>query len=306
MSLVAQAALGIAAVTAGGLTWGAAESAAFTTRRVTVPCLPPGTPSASVLHVSDFHVAPWQRRKLSWIASLAELEPDLVVDTGDNLGHRDSIGPLLEAMAGLLQRPGLYVNGSNDYYAPKPLNPFKYFRGPSKVGAARVPLPVNDLLDGFGSAGWLDLNNARARIEVAGVGIDIVGLDDPHIRRDALPAPVDVAAPALTLGLVHAPYRRALDALTEDGAQLILAGHTHGGQVRMPGVGALVTNCDLDRRRARGLHGWPAARPDRPGGADSRWLHVSAGAGTSPYAPVRFACRPEATLLRLTAADRVE
>ena len=63
-----------------------------------------------------------------------------------------------------------------------------------------------------------------------------------------------------------------------------------------------MTNCDLDTRRAKGLHGWPGPRPDQPGGAGSTWMHVSAGLGTSPYAPVRFACRPEATLLTLVAA----
>jgi predicted MPP superfamily phosphohydrolase len=86
-----------------------------------------------------------------------------------------------------------------------------------------------------------------------------------------------------------------------DGTDVVLAGHTHGGQLCLPGVGALVTNCDIDRRRAKGLHGWPGPRPDEAGGAGSTWLHVSAGAGTSPYAPVRFACRPEATLLTFTA-----
>ena len=92
--------------------------------------------------------------------------------------------------------------------------------------------------------------------------------------------------------------------MTADGAGLVIAGHTHGGQLAVPLVGALVTNCDLDRRRAKGLsRWWPGA--DRGavvgGAADAAWLHVSAGLGTSPYAPVRFACRPEATLLTLTA-----
>ena len=72
--------------------------------------------------------------------------------------------------------------------------------------------------------------------------------------------------------------------------ELLLAGHTHGGQLCLPFKGALVTNCDLDTGRAKGLH--------RHHGS---WLHVSAGLGTSPYAPVRFFCRPEATLLTLTA-----
>jgi predicted MPP superfamily phosphohydrolase len=105
----------------------------------------------------------------------------------------------------------------------------------------------------------------------------------------------------LRLGVTHAPYRRILDEMQADGADLILAGHTHGGQLALPFYGALVTNCDLDTRRAKGLHGWPGARPDEPDGAGSTWMHVSAGLGTSPYAPVRFACRPEATLLTLVA-----
>jgi predicted MPP superfamily phosphohydrolase len=92
-----------------------------------------------------------------------------------------------------------------------------------------------------------------------------------------------------------------LDQLHGDGVDAILAGHTHGGQLCLPFFGALVTNCDIDRRRAKGLHGWPGPRPDEVGGNGSAWLHVSAGAGTSPYAPVRFACRPEATLLTFTA-----
>jgi predicted MPP superfamily phosphohydrolase len=124
--------------------------------------------------------------------------------------------------------------------------------------------------------------------------VSFVGLDDPHIGRDNLPEPTADTGD-LRVGVVHAPYLRALGALRDDGARLILAGHTHGGQVCLPGYGTLVTNCDLDRRRARGLHAWPD-------GAEDTWLHVSAGLGTSPYAPVRVACRPEATILTLVPA----
>jgi predicted MPP superfamily phosphohydrolase len=123
-------------------------------------------------------------------------------------------------------------------------------------------------------------------------------MDDPHIGRDAMP-PVEGARGALHLGVVHAPYARALSELRDDGADLMFAGHTHGGQVCVPGYGALVTNCDLDRRKVKGLSTWPGARDD----AESTWLHVSAGAGTSPFAPVRFACRPEATVLTLMPRD---
>ena len=107
-------------------------------------------------------------------------------------------------------------------------------------------------------------------------------------------APVDAD---LRVGVAHAPYLRVLDQYARDGYDLTFAGHTHGGQVCLPFKGAIVTNCDLDTARAKGLHRHPA--DSRPGDPDSSWLHVSAGAGTSPYTPVRLCCRPEATLLTL-------
>src|SRR5204862_4950927 len=72
------------------------------------------------------------------------------------------------------------------------------------------------------------------------------------------------------------------------GYDLLVAGHTHGGQVCLPGYGAIVTNCSMPRRLAAGLI--------RMGPAV---LHTSPGLGTSKYAPFRFGCRPEATLLEL-------
>ena len=98
--------------------------------------------------------------------------------------------------------------------------------------------------------------------------------------------------------MAHAPYLRVLDQFAADGYDAIIAGHTHGGQVCLPRLGALTTNCDLDPARAKGLHRHPAALGT--GDPGSSWLHVSAGLGTNPYARVRVACRPEATLLTLT------
>jgi predicted MPP superfamily phosphohydrolase len=255
-----------------------------------------------VLHLSDVHLVPSQRAKLRWIRTLAELKPDLVVNTGDNWAHPDALKPLLEALGPLLDVPGGFVYGSNDYFRPVPKNPFTYFRGPTALRPDPRELPSEALTEAFVAAGWRDLTNARAVVAVSGATVDLVGLDDPHIDRDRMPPPTSVSADAtLRIGVVHAPYARALRALRDDGAGLVLAGHTHGGQVCVPGFGALVTNCDLDRRRAKGLSGWPGARPDAPGGEASVWLNVSAGIGTSPYARVRFACRPEAIVLDLVA-----
>lgn len=281
-------------VGSAALAWGLAEAHAFTVRRVSVPVLPRGSQPIRVLHLSDLHLTPSQRDKIAWVRDLANEPVDLVVTTGDNLGHEHAVAPLLAAYAPLTGVPGVFVFGSNDYHGPLPKSPFLYFGGPSSVHARARELPTEDLRRGLADAGWLDLNNARATLTLRDSVVSFVGLDDPHIGRDNLPEPTADTGD-LRVGVVHAPYLRALGALRDDGARLILAGHTHGGQVCLPGYGTLVTNCDLDRRRARGLHAWPD-------GAEDTWLHVSAGLGTSPYAPVRVACRPEATILTLVPA----
>jgi predicted MPP superfamily phosphohydrolase len=171
--------------------------------------------------------------------------------------------------------------------------------GQRNVHTPKLPWP--DLRDGFEDHGWVDLSNRRTHVEVGGVRIAFAGVDDPHLEYDDLES---VAGPAdpdsdLRVAVAHAPYLRVLDAFARDGYDAIFAGHTHGGQLCLPAKGAIVTNCDLDRERAKGLHRHPAR--SRPGDPGSSWLHVSAGLGTSPYAPVRFACRPEASLVTLTA-----
>ena len=268
------------------------ECNAFTLRRYDVPVLPPGSRPLRVLHVSDVHMTPAQRRKQQWLSSLAELRPDLVVNTGDNLSAKLGVPATLAAFEAFAGIPGVFVLGSNDYYAPKPKNPFKYFF-PNHKRVAGDPNPWRDLVAGFAGLGWTDLTNRRASVVAGGRTIDVVGVDDPHLRRDDESVAAQPADPAadLRLALVHAPEPRVLDRYAAGGYQLLMSGHTHGGQLRVPGYGALVTNCGLDRARARGL--------SRYGDA---WLHVSAGLGTSPYAPVRFACLPEATLLTLVPA----
>jgi predicted MPP superfamily phosphohydrolase len=299
---------------AGALAWASlVEVRWYALREVTVPVLAAGQDPIRVLHLADLHLTPDQRRKIDWVRDLSTLRPDLVIDTGDNWAHLDAMPGLLEALEPLLALPGAFVLGSNDYVAPRPKNPARYLLPDARSAAPKAPilLPWRELVARFRAAGWVDLSNRRDLLKVAGRVVSLVGTDDAHMERDRFPAaggPDDARTEPgrvdLHLGVTHAPYRRVLDAMHDDGADLVLAGHTHGGQLAVPVVGALVTNCDLDTGRAKGLHGWPGPRPDEPGGDRSTWLHVSAGLGTSPYAPVRFACRPEATLLTLVAADR--
>lgn len=280
---------------AAGLAYARWEAESYRLRRVDVPVLPPGAEPLRVLHLSDVHLLPRHRRRRRWLRSLAALEPDLVVDTGDNISAANAVGPLLEALDPLLHRPGVLVLGSNDYFAPRLRNPAAYLAGPSAVVGPRRRLPTEELVAGLTRHGWVDVDNARTSLTARGHRIDVVGVDDPHLGRDRyldVGARADAAA-TVTIGVAHAPYRRVLDAMTADGVDLVLAGHTHGGQLALPGHGALVTNCDLPTRYASGLHQWTYRRRHS-------WLHVSAGVGTSPFTPVRFACPPEATLLTLT------
>jgi predicted MPP superfamily phosphohydrolase len=291
--------LTLAGVGAGaGLAYAAGyEVRAFTLRRHTVPVLPPGHATLRVLHLSDLHLTPRQRTKQQWVASLAGIRPDLVVTTGDLIAHRDGVSALAAALDGLLDVPGIFVRGSNDYFAPELKNPGRYLLpDDGRRSVHNNPLPTADLDALLTRSGWRDLDNARTIVTVGDTAIDVVGTDDAHLSYDRYDTVSGPRAPDadLLLGVTHAPYLRVLDAMVADGADLVLAGHTHGGQLCLPGGRALVTNCDLDTERARGLSTHPA-----DGGPGSAWLHVSGGLGTSPMAPVRFACRPEASLLTL-------
>jgi uncharacterized protein len=260
-------------------------------RRERVEALDPGQAPLTVLHLSDLHLTASDARRVAFLERLAAEPVDLVVLTGDMLGEPAGLGPVLEALGRFRPRLGaVAVLGSNDYWAPRFRNPLTYFMGPSsRRGRSSPRNPWRELVEGLEGRGWTVLSNRRGQLG----DIEVAGLDDPHIRRDdpATPVPANGdARPRLRLGVVHSPYRRALDAFAGNGYDLVLAGHTHGGQVCLPGVGALVTNCDLPRDRVRGLSRW-----------GSSWLHVSAGLGTSKYAPFRFACRPEASLLTVVS-----
>ncbi|MCK2214547.1 metallophosphoesterase [Actinomadura sp. ATCC 31491] len=264
----------------------------FRLRRFDVPVLERGQRPVRILHLTDLHLTPRRSMLIKWVRSLGALKPDLVVNTGDSIAHPEAVPALLHALEPLLSRPGLFVYGSNDLYAPKPKNPARYLWRTSKNERRQhVPsLPWEELGAGMAAEGWLDMNNTTARIKVGDLDVAVAGIHDSHISRDrydlvAGPAPADAD---LRLGVMHSPEPRNMSLFAADGYQLLLAGHTHGGQLCVPFYGALVTNCGIDRARVKGL--------SRHDGA---WLHVSAGLGTSPYAPARFACFPEASLLTL-------
>ena len=294
---------GVGTVSGAALTaYAVWETRQYTLREVTVPLLPRGQRPLKVLHLSDIHMTPGQTRKQEWLQGLAATRPDLVVNTGDNLSHRDS-GPVVrESLGDLLDVPGVFVFGSNDYFSPTLRNPLRYLLPDDGTRNTDAPaLPWRDLRGDFLHAGWLDLTNRQDTLTVGETTFACAGVDDPHLGYDRLDLVQGAADPGadVRLAVAHAPYLRVLDQFAADGYDAVIAGHTHGGQVCVPYVGALTTNCDLEPARAKGLHRHPA--DSRDGDPGSSWLHVSAGLGTSPYAQIRVACRPEATLLTLVA-----
>jgi len=279
-----------------GLVWATAiERRWYALRHVTVPALRPGaTRPLRVLHVSDLHQLPRQEHRLAFIRACADHAPDVIVASGDLLESDDSIDEVVATLGEVARdRIGLAVLGAHDYWGAVARNPAEYLLAPHRRHYGR-PLDTRRLVDGLTAAGYTVLDNDRETVKTPAGLVDVAGLGDPHVDLDR-PEAVDWTPPAadvaLRLGLVHAPYRRALDLFAARDFDLVMTGHTHGGQLRAPLLGALVNNSDLPLRQSRGL-----SRLD--GGA---WLHVSAGLGHSRFAPVRFACRPEASIIDVVA-----
>jgi predicted MPP superfamily phosphohydrolase len=173
-----------AAVAAGSLVAGIGyasiiERNAFVTREVTMPVLSPGSTPLRVLHISDIHMRPNQRRKQAWLRELAGLEPDLVVNTGDNLAHPKAVPAVVQTLGDLLSVPGVFVFGSNDYFGPRLKNPANYLTKPTHRSFGE-PLPWQDLRAAFTERGWLDMTHTRREFDVAGLRIAVAGVDDPH------------------------------------------------------------------------------------------------------------------------------
>lgn len=252
--------------------------------------LPKGSKSIRVLHISDVHMAPWQKRKQAFIKSLSSEAPDLIINTGDNLGHQNVIHNVIDSYSEILKFPGVFVNGSNDYYAPRVKNPFGYLIAPSTPDNSR-PLATDELTNAFENHGWKNLNNRSTELEINGTKIGFIGVDDPHDKLDDL-STVTKLRNELIIGVAHAPYRRVIESFAEAGADIMFAGHTHGGQVRFPLIGALTTNSDLPTKYAKGLSAWLFNEK-------VMLLNVAAGLGNSIYAPVRFWNRPEVRVITL-------
>lgn len=254
--------------------------------------------------------------------------PDLVLVTGDMIEGDAGIDPLLDAVSGYEARGGIfYVLGSHDYFRSKFKIPTHYVIG-GRSPVKAPPNDIRRLEEGFQKLGWSSLTNRTEIVKLAarapsadagprrrgdagrprggdaagrvpesqrGVGdggeemvtIRVTGVDDPYLRWHRTDHIERRADEAFAIGLVHSP--EVISDYVLNGFDLVLAGHTHAGQIRLPGLGALVTNSSLPAALAGGLHAVGTA-----------WLHVSPGVGNSRFTPFRIGARPEITVLEVT------
>jgi predicted MPP superfamily phosphohydrolase len=241
----------------------------------------------TILHISDLHLKARDRKLARFVKDLASLEDiDLILATGDLIEDDSGIAPLIDCFSKLKARFGcFYVLGSHDYYQSRFTSWGKYFTG-KKSSLMPKDAATGELEAGLARYGWQALRNSSKVVDAGWGQLRVTGLDDPYLNRHDVGVIHLDGEEKMAIGLVHSP-----DVVSEwflAGFDLVVAGHTHAGQVRVPFYGALVTNCSLPTALAGGAH--------RVGNG---WLHVSPGLGTGKFSPIRFNCLPEATLLEM-------
>jgi uncharacterized protein len=248
-----------------------------------------------VLHVSDLHISRNTLWRLEAVARTARREWDLVLLSGDFAEEPEGIEPVAESLGRLRARYGVWaVLGNHDYYhyrADTPVRWLQVLLGSFRHGRCdRLSLDfgVEDLVSALERRGIRVLRNEFASGRIEGGGdFQVFGLDDPvtgHDNPRLLYGKDDPAA--LRLALTHAPTHLAL--LRPLNPHLVFCGHTHGGQIRLPFMGAVSTGSEAPRRAAAGL-----VRQD---GLN---VHISPGAGAGVVFPWRFAAPAEITVIRL-------
>jgi uncharacterized protein len=258
-------------VATGGLAWGLYEAGWVRFEEIELPLagLPEDLSGVRIAHLSDFHLgvpSPATRaieRAVDWVA---ERRPDLVLVTGDLLARPAGAARLRKLVDRL---PPVYaVLGNHDYADSR--DPF------SK--------PVGQVDLGRGTL----LADEAVTIELRGRRVQIVGVDPrSYMRLEA--RPWELIDPTADLRIVLCHFPRVVDRLPEGAFDLVLAGHTHDGQISLPYPGGKIRLAHPRAPYNHGVYRRPAAT-----------LHVSSGLGTT-FVPLRFFARPEATELRLVS-----
>ena len=232
-----------------------------------LPSLRAGAADLTVIHLSDLHLRGLGSRERDAIDRVNAARPDLILISGD-LTSRGCRPADLETFLGALRahHGKFLVWGNHDYYGAEPASGW----GPAAVRRG----------------GFTLLSNENRAVDVPGARLRIAGLDDPVTGRDNLRAAMSrVSRRDLCILIAHSP--EIVRSLGNWDVDLVFAGHTHGGQIRLPGV----TPFWVPYGTRDYVEGWFTVQ------GNAR-LHVSQGLGWS-YLPARFLCRPRIDVITL-------
>jgi hypothetical protein len=279
LNLPAPVLLASAAAAAIALYATAYEPFAIRLRRLRLNCprLPTEFDGFTILQLSDLHMSKMGRRERRVTRMIRDLSPDILAITGD-LAFDDVSGRQLAAMAlGARPREGAFaISGNADVRHPG------FYAGVRRV---------------MREAGIRFLENEHIMLRRGGASIVIAGVDDPHSGRDDLGRAVEGAPDdRFTLLLSHTPA--IIVAAIEVGADVVLSGHTHGGQLALPFIGPLYTRSGHGKGLAAGLLGGESLRKVIDLDPGRTQVYVSRGIGSS-FLPLRFLAPPEIALLEL-------
>ncbi len=219
-----------------------------------------------VVHLSDLHLHRYDRYFRQVAAATSTLNPDLILLTGDYVEEARNLSGVLDFLAQLKAPAGVFaVQGNWEYWAL---------------------IEGKNLRDKFRSKGVELLINQRADIDYKGVAISILGIDFPSPSGSVQQLNDAAEKSRVNIALSHVPAFQ--HEIMDDTSDLILCGHTHGGQVRLP----MLKPFHLPRHSGRFVDGlYRVGKKDTP-------LYVTRGIGTS-IMPLRFFCPPEINLIRL-------
>ncbi|EHL09130.1 Ser/Thr phosphatase family protein [Desulfitobacterium hafniense DP7] len=236
---------------------------------VAINGLPQEFEGFTILHLTDLHAKKYGDRQDKLIRLINRQNFDMVAMTGDFIDKDNpDLEPTLELIQGLAAKPIFFVPGNHEW---------------------RYDFSIKSSLEEHGVK---ILDNKNAELARGDARLWIAGVDDPYLHRDKLEEALHGIADAQPkLLLAHAP--NIFKPAAESGVELVLVGHTHGGQVRLPLIGAIVAP-------GQGLF------PQYDYGhftAGSTNMIVNGGLGESTL-PLRFCSRPEIVLVKLVSAPQ--
>lgn len=249
----------------------------ISTLDIGIPHLSDSLDGFTICHLSDLHIGRFGRLERKLARMLSTVDADLCLITGDLLSAPGGVEPLAQVLAGLRPKHGIFAVLGNSEHDPW--------------------MPGASVADDLAKHGIRVLINECTYLSLDGTGLSIAGVDDPFLGLDDPGrALAGCRSGSVRILLAHSP-----DVLANLGAHapdVILAGHTHGGQICIPFLGALWTHCRYDLKISAGYYGPHRLSRIAGGHLAHTQMYISSGLGGSGVR-ARFLCRPEVAILRL-------